>query len=71
VPRELAADSDRILPGDGDFQLAPLIDLLRKMSYSGWISLEVLNPVLWQTNPQQVVEIAWTSLRKLLVSPAV
>src|SRR5207249_11819719 len=30
VARELATDSDRILPGDGDFQLAPILDVLRR-----------------------------------------
>ena len=30
VPRELATDADRILPGDGDFQLGPLVDRLRR-----------------------------------------
>ena len=66
VPRELAGDSDRVLPGDGDFQLAPILDLLRRIGYDGWVSLELLNPILWQANPKQVAEIAWTSMRKLL-----
>jgi len=64
--RELATDSDRILPGDGDFQLGPVLDVLRRLGYQGWVSLEVLNPTLWQANPKQVVEIAYTSLRKIL-----
>ena len=68
VPRELAADSDRILPGDGDFQLGPILDYLRRLEYAGWISLELLNPRLWKANPQQVVEIGITALRKLLGS---
>jgi 2-keto-myo-inositol isomerase len=66
VPRELATDADRVLPGDGDFQLGPILDHLRRLDYQGWVSLELLNPVLWQANPKQVAEIAWTSLRKLL-----
>ena len=68
VARELATDSDRILPGDGDFQLAPILDVLRRLDYSGWISLEVLNPTLWRANPKQVAEIAYTSLRKVIDS---
>lgn len=66
VPRELATDSERILPGDGDFQLMPILDQLRTIDYAGWISLELMNPTLWQTKPQQLVEIAYTSLRRLL-----
>jgi len=44
VPRELATDSDRILPGDGDFQLPPIMDHLRRIGYRGWVSVELMNP---------------------------
>ena len=63
VARELATDADRVLPGDGDFQLAAILDVLRQLGYDGWISLELFNPTLWRANPQQVAEIAFTSLR--------
>jgi 2-keto-myo-inositol isomerase len=66
VARELATDEDRILPGDGDFQLTPLVDHFRRIGYDGWVSLELMNHTLWQTNPAQVAEIGITSLRKLL-----
>lgn len=66
VPRELATDSDRILPGDGDFQLRPILDFLRQLGYGGWVSLELMNPTLWRANPKQVAEIGFTSLRKVL-----
>jgi sugar phosphate isomerase/epimerase len=66
VPRELAADADRILPGDGDFQLAPLLEHFRRIGYTGHVSVELMNPTLWQAKPQQVMEIALTALRKVL-----
>lgn len=66
VPRELATDADRVLPGDGDFQLRPILDYLRGLGYTGWVSLELMNPTLWRANPKQVAEIAFTSLRKVL-----
>jgi sugar phosphate isomerase/epimerase len=66
VPRELAQDSDRILPGDGDFRLGPIIDQLRGIGYTGWVSLELMNPTLWQAKPAQVAEIGLTALRKTL-----
>jgi 4-hydroxyphenylpyruvate dioxygenase len=66
VPRELATDADRVLPGDGDFQLQPLLHHLRALGYTGWVSLELLNPQLWQANPTQVIEIGITALRKVL-----
>ncbi|MBI2807286.1 MAG: sugar phosphate isomerase/epimerase [Planctomycetes bacterium] len=66
VPRELATDADRVLPGDGDFQLLPILDVLRRLGYDGWVSLEAMNPTLWRANPKQVAEIGYTSLRKIL-----
>jgi 2-keto-myo-inositol isomerase len=66
VPREWATDAERILPGDGDFQLSPLLEHFRKIGYTGWLSLELMNPTLWQANPQQVAEIGMTALRKVL-----
>lgn len=64
--RELATDSDRILPGDGDFQLEPLLAHFRQIGYDGYISLELMNPLLWQAKAAQVAEIGLTSLRKVL-----
>ncbi len=66
VTRELATDADRILPGDGDIPLTPILDVLRRIGYTGYICVELMNPILWQANSKQVAEIAWTSLRKLL-----
>lgn len=66
VPRELASDGDRILPGDGDIRLQPILDRLRAIGYSGYVSLELLNPTLWQANPVQVAEVGFTALRKAL-----
>ena len=66
LPRELAADADRILPGDGDFQLESILDVLRAISYQGCVSLELMNPQIWQIPPRQVAEIGMTALRKLL-----
>jgi sugar phosphate isomerase/epimerase len=66
VPRELARDADRILPGDGDFQLKPIIHRLREIGYNGPVSLELMNPTLWNTKPTQVVELGMAALRRLL-----
>jgi 2-keto-myo-inositol isomerase len=66
TPRELARDAARILPGDGDIQLAALADRLRQIDYRGCVSLELLNPQLWQVSPQTLGEIGMTAMRKLL-----
>jgi 4-hydroxyphenylpyruvate dioxygenase len=66
LARELATDADRILPGDGEFQLGPILDRFRALGYQGWVSLELHNPMLWQTKAIQVAEIGITALRKVL-----
>lgn len=66
VPRELMSDSDRVLPGEGDFRLEPIVARLKAIDYRGGVSLELLNPVLWQLKPTQVVELGMTALQRLL-----
>lgn len=66
VPREFAADADRILPGDGDLPLAGIVEHLRGIGYTGGVSVELLNPRIWQIPPRQFGEIAITAVRKLL-----
>jgi sugar phosphate isomerase/epimerase len=66
VPRELATDGDRVLPGDGDFQLVPMVEQLRAIGYDGWVSLELMNPTLWQTKASQVAELGMMALQRLL-----
>jgi sugar phosphate isomerase/epimerase len=68
TPRELARDSARILPGDGDINLAAIVEHLRRIDYRGPVSLEVMNPQLWQIPPLQMGEIGLTALRKVLGS---
>lgn len=66
LPREIASDGDRILPGDGDIPLAPIVARLQAIAYERFVSLELFNPRLWQVAPRQFGEIGMTSLRKLL-----
>ncbi len=65
-PREMAADSDRILPGDGDFRLQSLVECLKQIHYTGCVSLELMNPMIWQIPPRQLGEVGITALRKVL-----
>jgi len=65
VPRELMTDADRVFPGEGDFRFGLLTECLERIHYSGWVSVELMNPVLWRMKPSQVVELALTSVRKL------
>lgn len=66
TPREFASDADRILPGDGDFQLQPILDALRTIVYEGYVSVELMNPQIWQVPARQFGEIGMTALRRLL-----
>lgn len=69
VPREQAADGDRVLPGDGDYQLAPIIDHLRRIGYEGPVSLELLNPQLWRVPPEQLAALGRAAIDRLLAPP--
>ncbi len=66
VPRELATDAQRILPGDGDLRLDLIVEQLRLVGYDGWVSLELLNPTLWQVRPRSVAEIGLAALQRIL-----
>jgi sugar phosphate isomerase/epimerase len=66
MPRELATDADRILPGDGDIPLTAIVARLMEIQYDGHVSLELLNPQLWQVSPRQFGEIGLTALRSVL-----
>lgn len=68
IPRELASDADRILPGEGDFHLGPIIRRLRQIGYDGWLSLELFNPTIWQAKVHSVAELGLGSLRRLVES---
>ncbi len=71
VPRELMTDADRVFPGEGDFRLDPILATLRRIGYAGAVSLELMNPMLWQSKPSQVAELGLTALDRLLrVDPA-
>ena len=66
VPRELAGDSDRIFPGEGDFQIGPILDHLASIGYEGYLSLEVLNPQLWAIPPERVANAGRQAMDRLL-----
>jgi 4-hydroxyphenylpyruvate dioxygenase len=66
VPREMATDADRILPGEGSSPPDELVQRLVEIGYAGAVSVELHNPRLWRVPPRQFGEIAMTSLRTLL-----
>jgi len=66
VPRELMTDADRVLPGDGDFRLGPLVRRLKEIGYAGAVSVEVMNPELWRADPKQVIGLGMQAVERLL-----
>ena len=71
IPRELMTDGDRIFPGEGEFQFAPILRRLRAIDYAGAVSLELFNPMLWNSKPSQIAELGITALERLLRAGAV
>ncbi len=66
VPREMAADADRILPGEGSSPPDDLVARLGEIGYTGAVAVELPNPALWRVPPRQFGEIAMTAVRKVL-----
>jgi 2-keto-myo-inositol isomerase len=66
TPRELAGDGDRILPGEGDFQIGPILDHLGRIGYDGYVSLEVLNPQLWAIPVDRVADFGYQAVCRVL-----
>jgi sugar phosphate isomerase/epimerase len=66
TPRELAGDSDRILPGEGDFQLGPIFEHLAAIGYAGGVSLEVMNPQLWSIPVGHVATVGYQAVTRVL-----
>lgn len=64
IPRELATDGERILPGEGDFHLEPIAQALRQIGYTGWVSLELFNPTIWQSKVPSVAELGLGALQR-------
>lgn len=66
VPRELASDADRVLPADGDLPIASFLQSVRDRGYNGWVSLELMNPTLWQLKASQIAELAAAAMQRVL-----
>jgi sugar phosphate isomerase/epimerase len=60
--REIITDSARVYPGDGVAPLKTLLRDLRQIGFSGYLSLELFNPLYWK---QDAFEVARTGLDKM------
>lgn len=59
-------DHDRVMLGEGVIDLKHVISLLKKINYSGAVSLELFNKKLWQENPEIVLRTGFERLSALL-----
>lgn len=62
IDRDKINDADRVYPGDGIAPLKDVFAMLRKMNYTGFVSLELFNRDYWKQDPH---EVAKTGLAKL------
>ncbi|MBN9119974.1 MAG: sugar phosphate isomerase/epimerase [Planctomycetes bacterium] len=62
IERDKIVDADRVYPGDGIAPLKDVFAVLRKMGYTGYLSLELFNREYWKRDP---LEVAKTGLEKM------
>lgn len=65
-PREQQRDGDRVMPGDGCFDLRRLLTLLRQVKYNRWLSLELFREDLWSQDPREVARVGLEKMRTLV-----
>ena len=65
MPATTQTDPNRVMPGDGQIDLAAEIALMREIGYSGTVSLELFNPELWQQDPAEVLKKGYERMQEL------
>ncbi|HOJ89033.1 MAG TPA: sugar phosphate isomerase/epimerase [Pseudothermotoga sp.] len=66
IEKRQVQDSDRVMPTDGILPLSDFIKTLRKIGYSGVISVELFNEEYWKLDSKQIAQISYEKLAKLL-----
>jgi sugar phosphate isomerase/epimerase len=60
------SDADRMMPGDGKFNLSEFFKQAKKIHYDGYVSIELFNPTYWKMDPQKVANEAARTVKKYL-----
>lgn len=68
VPRDRQGDGDRVLPGEGVFDLRRHVALLRAIGFQGVLSLELFREDLWARDPREVARLGLEKLREVVES---
>ncbi len=63
IDRDKIADADRVYPGDGVAPLKDVFATLRKMNYTGFVSLELFNRDYWKQDPHAVAKTGLTKMK--------
>ena len=63
IERDKITDADRVYPGDGIAPLRDVFATLRKMGYTGYLSLELFNRDYWKQDPHEVAKTGLTKTR--------
>lgn len=66
VPRDLQGDGDRVMPGEGIFDLRRHCGLLRQIGYDGFLSLELFREDLWARDPREVARLGLEKMREVV-----
>jgi len=64
--RELQHDGDRVMPGDGVYDLRRYVELLRQIGYNRFLSLELFREDLWEEDPLEVARIGLNKMRSVV-----
>ena len=67
-PREQQHDPDRVMPGDGIFDLNRYLELLRQIGYRRFLSLELFREDLWAQDPRDVAATGLEKMRAVVES---
>lgn len=67
-PREQQHDKDRVMPGDGIFDLKRYVELLTQIGYDGFLSLELFREDLWQQDPREVARVGLEKMKSVVES---
>ncbi len=65
-PQGQQDDSDRVMPGDGQIDLANMLSILQEKGYDKWLSLELFNRELWTKPPTEVAKLGYEKISALV-----